>query len=60
MKQTDMRIDALDDFTVELQHEAQHAVRCGMLRSEVDCEIAKILFVHGQAFGSAFSSPGSG
>ena len=55
-----MRIDALDDFAVQFQHQAQHAVRRRMLRSEVDREIAKILFVHGQAFGSAFSSPGSG
>ena len=56
-----MRIDALDDFAVEFQHEAQHAVRRRMLRPEVDRKIAEIsLFVHGQAFGSAFSSPGSG
>ena len=27
MKQPDMRIDALDDFAVELEHQAQHAVR---------------------------------
>lgn len=62
MKQADMRIDALDHFTVELQHEAQHAVRRRMLRTEVDSEVAKILFVHDQAFGSAFafSSPGKG
>jgi hypothetical protein len=62
VKQPDMRIDALDDFAVELQHEAQHAMRGRMLRSEIDREIAKVLrlFVHGQAFGSAFSSPGSG
>src|SRR5580698_4883558 len=40
MQQADMRIDTLDDFTVELQHQAQHAVSCRMLRPEVDCEIA--------------------
>ena len=55
-----MRIDALDDLAVELQHQAQHAVRRRMLRSEIDREIAEVLLVHGQAFGSAFSSPGSG
>ena len=55
-----MRIDARDDFAVELQHQAQHAVRRRMLRPEIDREIAKVLLVHGQAFGSAFSSPGSG
>jgi hypothetical protein len=30
-----MRIDALDDLAVELQHQAQHAVRRRMLRPEV-------------------------
>ena len=53
-----MRIDARDDFTVELQHQAQHAVRRRMLRPEVDGEIAEILLVHDQTFGPAFSSPG--
>ena len=62
MKQADMRIDAGDDLAVKLQHQAQHAVRRRMLRSEVDGEIAELfgLLVHDQAFGSAFSSPGSG
>ena len=55
-----MRIDARDDFAVQFQHEAQHAMGGRMLRPEVDREIAEILLVHGQAFGSAFSSPGSG
>ncbi len=59
MKQADMRIDARDHFAVELQHQTQHAVRGRMLRSEVDGKIAKVLFVHDQTFGSAFSSPGS-
>ena len=43
-----MRIDARDDFAVELQHQTQHAVRRRMLRPEVDGEIAEVLFVHGQ------------
>ena len=45
-----------------IEHKAQHAVRRGMLRPEVDRKIAEVfrLFIHGQAFGSAFSSPGSG
>jgi hypothetical protein len=34
-----MRIDALDDFAVQLQHEAQHAMRGRMLRTEVDREV---------------------
>ena len=36
MEQADMRIDTLDDFTIEFENEAQNAVRCGMLRAEVD------------------------
>ncbi len=40
MQQADMRIDALDDLAVELQHETQHAVRRRMLRTEIDGEIA--------------------
>ncbi len=63
MKQADMRIDALDDFAVELQHEAQHAVRRRMLRPEVDREVAEVLrlFIHGfRPSALAFSSPGSG
>ena len=31
-----MRIDALDDFAVQLHHQTQNAVRGGMLRAEVD------------------------
>ena len=46
MQQADMRIDALDDFAVELQHEAKHAVRGRMLRAEIDREIAEVLFGH--------------
>jgi hypothetical protein len=62
VKQTDMRIDALNDFAVEFEHQAQNAMRRRMLRPEIDREIAEVLrlFIHGQAFGSAFSSPGSG
>ncbi len=54
-----MRIDARDHFAVELQHQAQHAVRSRMLRAEIDGEVAEVLFVHDQTFGPAFSSPGS-
>ena len=57
VEQADMRIDALDDLAVELQHEAQHAVRRRMLRPEVDGEGADVGFSHGYCF--AFSSPGS-
>ena len=41
MKQADMRIDARDHFAVELQHQAQHAMRRRMLRPEIDGEIAE-------------------
>jgi hypothetical protein len=53
-----MRIDALDDLAVELEHEAQHAMRGWMLRPKVDGEIAQIL--SHQVPPLAFSSPGSG
>src|SRR6185437_9943820 len=46
MQQADMRIDALDHLTVELEHEAQHAVRGRMLRPEIDREIADGGFCH--------------
>ncbi len=36
VQQPDMRIDALDDFAVELHHEAQHAMRSRVLRAEID------------------------
>ena len=44
MEQPDMRIDALDDLAVELEHQAQHAVRGRMLRPEIDGEIAELRF----------------
>ena len=40
MQQADMRIDALDDFAIEFEHQAQHAVGRRMLRPEIDGEIA--------------------
>jgi hypothetical protein len=39
-----MRIDPLDDFAVQLQHEAQHAVRGRVLRAEVDRVMGDIGF----------------
>ncbi len=35
VQQADVRIGALDDFAVQLQHQAQHAVRGRVLRAEV-------------------------
>jgi hypothetical protein len=46
MKQADMRVDALDDFTVELKHQAKNAVRRRMLRPEVDVEVANVMLSH--------------
>ena len=51
-----MRIDALDHLAVELEHQAQHAVRRRMLRAEIDGEVADVGFSHQELF---FSSPGS-
>ena len=59
MQQPDMRIDALDHLAVQLQHEAQHAVRRRMLRPEIDGEVAHRGSVHDQLGFAAFSSPGS-
>ena len=42
MQQADMRIDALDDLAVQLQHQTQHAVRGRVLRAEVDREFALV------------------
>ena len=39
MQQADMRIDTLHHFTIQLQHQAQHAMGRRMLRTEVDREI---------------------
>src|SRR5690242_4618257 len=44
MQQPDMRIDALDDLAVEFEHQAEHPVRGGMLRSEIDGELAVLAF----------------
>ena len=43
VQQADMRIAALDDLAVELEHQSQHPVRRRMLRAEVDVEVADLL-----------------
>ncbi len=57
-----MRIDPLDDLAVELQHEAQHAVRRRVLRAEIDRKLRMLCSpMSAQPFAgalSAFSSPG--
>jgi hypothetical protein len=44
MQQSDMGVDAFDNFAVQLKHEAQHAVRRRMLRAEIDVEVANVMF----------------
>ena len=44
VQQADVRIDALDDLAVQLQHQAQHAVGGRVLRAEVDGELAVFHF----------------
>ena len=39
VQQPDVRIGLLNDFAVQLEHEAQHAVRGRVLRTEVQREI---------------------
>src|SRR6266542_3470900 len=46
VQQADMGIDALDDFAIELKHEAQYAVGGRVLRPEIDREIAERRLVH--------------
>ena len=47
VEQPDMRIDALDDLAVELEHEAQDAVGGRVLRPEIDREVAELVLGHG-------------
>src|SRR6266702_4789112 len=51
-----MGVDALDDLTVELQYEAQHAVSRGMLRPEIEGEIAQGGFGHNGLASAAGST----
>jgi hypothetical protein len=48
MQQADMGIDARDGFTVQFEHEPQHAVCGGMLGAEIDGEVSEAggLFWH--------------
>ena len=45
VEQTDVRVGALDDFAVHLQHQTQHAVRGRVLRTEVEGVVADISHV---------------
>jgi hypothetical protein len=46
MQETNMRVDAPDDFAVKFQHKTLDPVRRGMLRPKIDREIAGRGFGH--------------
>jgi hypothetical protein len=46
MQQADVRVGALHDLAVHLQHQAQHAVRGRMLRAEVQGVVADLGLAH--------------
>src|SRR5437879_451793 len=48
MKQADVRVDATDHLTVEFQYQAKYSVRRRMLWAEIDGEVAKAGFRHGE------------
>ena len=58
MKQPDMRIETLHHLAVEFQHQTQHAVSRGVLRSEIDSEIPKSGLVHRTASASRLAANG--
>jgi hypothetical protein len=46
MEETDVRVDALDDFAVEFENQPQDAMRGWMLRSKIDRESADWIVAH--------------
>jgi len=56
VKQSDMRIDALYDLAVEFNHKPQDTMSRRVLRPEIDGEIAKSSFSHGD-LASAMERP---
>jgi hypothetical protein len=56
VQKADMRVDALDDLTVELQYQTQYAVRRRVLGPEIECEIAQMSFGHGGLASAAGST----
>ncbi len=51
VQETDVRIGLLDHLAVQLEHQAQHAVRRGMLRTEVQREVADLSHWRFVSFG---------
>jgi hypothetical protein len=60
VQKTDMRVDALDDLTVELQYQTQHAVSRRVLGPEIEGEIAQGGFGHNDLASAAGSTPAAG
>jgi hypothetical protein len=61
VQKADMRVDALDDLTVELQYQAQDAVSRRMLGPEIEGEVAQGGFGHNglaSAAGSTLAADG--
>src|SRR5712672_3079356 len=56
VQKTDMRVDALDDLTVELQYETQYAVSRRMLGPEIEGEVAQGGFGHNGLASAAGST----
>jgi hypothetical protein len=56
VQKADMRVDALDDLTVELQYEAQYAVSRRMLGPEIEGEVAQASFGHNSLASAAGST----
>ena len=56
VQKPDIRVDALDDLTVELQYETQHAVSRGMLRPEIEGEVAQGGFGHNGIASARFNA----
>jgi hypothetical protein len=46
-----MRINTLHNFAVKLQDKTKNAVRRRMLRSEIDVEVADVMFCHAACSG---------
>ena len=57
VEQSDMRIDARNDLSVELEHEAQNAVGRRVLGPEIDGEIANSSFGHSGPKSTAGATP---
>jgi hypothetical protein len=57
VQEADMRIHALDDLAVELQYEAQHAVRRRVLGPEVEGEVAQRSLGHNGLASAVGSTP---